>query len=351
MVCLFIGLDGKIFFANNSAGKYFSCNKEELVGTELYPIMTDDFSKSFKGFIANLLKGESREFSFLQEQAGQFTSWKSLAFDAKEMKKPLLILLGTDVTETVALKSSMLGAQAVQKALLPTPLDVPHISLDWYYKSADDTGGDWFDLIYSARHDQLVACIADVNGHGTPAAMITGCVAGLFRGQLIPELEQTPDLDIVHFLKRLNLGLFDILQRSHKFVTLALIKLDLKSGRGSYVSCGHPCVLVFEQGKCGSLQNSNPPIGVRDEQSFVTTEFILSHDQSLFMYTDGLIENVGKHGVRMTARKLRNILKSDDDQHQKYNLIKNFTENLDVESSSHDDVAFVCLRRNQASET
>ncbi|SMF57899.1 PP2C family protein-serine/threonine phosphatase [Pseudobacteriovorax antillogorgiicola] len=347
LICILTNVEGQIIRINSYGEEYFYRKKYDVVGTNLTQLVSENARQSFSDYIEGLKHDPSLSLSYIEQNEEEYINWKSLVIRSPNARTPIVVVLGDDVTETVTLKSSVLSARTVQKALLPVSFEVEGVTLRWVYESAEATGGDWFDYLFDEERNRLIVCIADVNGHGTAAAMVTGCVAGLFRGVLKTLLAPEFDgkrLDL--FASSLNNGIYDILQRANRLLTLAIIEIDLNTGDGHYVSCGHPRVMLFGKNKVKGLLNRNGPIGVTENQKFQGTAFHLPEDESLFLYTDGLIENEDISGKRLTSRDLRLILGGRNVPDLKYNKLRHFVKSLDCVSPFNDDVAFVIVTRD-----
>ena len=61
-------------------------------------------------------------------------------------------------------------ARSIQEQLLPDEIEIPGLEFAHSYRPAEDVAGDYFDMI-SLPGGACLACIADVAGHGVPAAL------------------------------------------------------------------------------------------------------------------------------------------------------------------------------------
>lgn len=75
------------------------------------------------------------------------------------------------------------------------------------------------------------------------------------------------------------------------------------------VSCaGHPPpLLVREDGRIREIGSQGPILGAWTDSEWVDRTMPLGADETLFIYTDGVIDTVGKQG-RFGARRLRRVL-------------------------------------------
>ena len=347
LICILANKDGKVIRVNRFAEEFSYRKKNETVGQSLSSVMSEQARREFAGFFERVTGGDREPLYFVEEADEQYINWKALVLDGPDADTPIIVVLGDDVTETVSLKSSVFSARTVQKALLPTSFSVPGITMRWVYESAEATGGDWFDYRFDEKSSRLFVCICDVNGHGTAAAMVTGCVSGLFHGvmhSLVQTIKDDEEL-LNEFAKNLNDSIYEILERANRLLTMAAVSINIKTGQGAYVSCGHPRVIQFGDGFAKPLLNRNSPIGIAANLGFESISFKLEPKESLFLYTDGLIENKDSDGRSLSSRELLDNLKKPVSEEIKYNWLRQYAKGLECIPPHNDDTCLITLTR------
>ncbi len=184
------------------------------------------------------------------------------------------------------IQDEMEMARAVQQGLMPAkPPEVPGFEIAGWNRPADRTGGDYFD--WQVLPDGRVAVvIADVSGHGLgPALLMTVCRAyARACVPLGPELGSS--------LRRVNALLHEDV-RSGRFVTLAIVLLDGKTGECELLSAGHGPLLLLRDGAGGveRFEGDGLPLGILDDEDFgAPRRFTLNRGDVLLLVTDGFIE-------------------------------------------------------------
>lgn len=182
-------------------------------------------------------------------------------------------------------------ARKIQASILPRrpPVFGP---FDVYGKNdpMDSVGGDFFD--YVPLSDKILGLpIADVSGHGLPAALQTrdihmGLRMGLGR-----------DFKIVRTVERLNHIIHESTLTS-RFVSMFYGELELH-GTFIYVNAGHPPPYYLgADGSVRPLEEGGTVLGpvaaATYERGFVT----MRPGDLLVLYTDGVTETRGRHGER-----------------------------------------------------
>ncbi|NGN62418.1 serine/threonine-protein phosphatase [Streptomyces sp. A7024] len=192
-------------------------------------------------------------------------------------------------------------AELTQRALVrPLPADLGGLATAVRTRSASEDaliGGDLHDAVLLPSGPRLI--VGDVTGHGLDAVRISAAVLSAFRHTAATE----PDLvRLAHILDdrvRDDLG-------DEDFVTLLLA--DFVPGAVRLVNCGHPPPL--QVGRCLEVLESpcpSPPLGLSPTPSVQAV--LLTPEQRMLLYTDGLTEARNAHGTPLALdRRVRAAL-------------------------------------------
>jgi serine phosphatase RsbU (regulator of sigma subunit) len=241
----------------------------------------------------------------------------------------------------------VLAARAVQEALLPIERSFPGVTVEDHYHAAEQLGGDWFGYGLDAERRRLYVALGDATGHGVPAALVSGAAAGAFRAALTVLCAQ--ELSCSDALLVLTRALHETVRqtgaRAQRMMTMALVCLDLDTGRGSFVNAGHGPLLRFGTGGRELLQAGGPVLGSEGNLPHVPVPFELTRGDALFVYSDGLIENTGPDGRALSPRKLHKLLEHDvSDLALLKRLVLREAQAIWREHTPDDDTCFVLLR-------
>ena len=155
--------------------------------------------------------------------------------------------------------------------------------------ACNELAGDIYDYV-EAGDGGAAVLIADVVGHGTSAAMMTGVVKAAFRAAHVDDFEP------MAVVERVKDGIRDF--DPGRFVTLCCARFDLGTRRLVYASAGHPPLIVRRhRGDPVVLDSTGPLISsaLLDIPCESATLELDEHDCLLF-YTDGVIEASGPEG-------------------------------------------------------
>lgn len=180
-------------------------------------------------------------------------------------------------------RTKMEKAQRIQQHLLPENPVLTNATFDVRYVPADDVAGDFYD-VRSLTDGSWVVIMADVTGHGIPAAMS----ATLLKAHFDEACERSSDiLEIARYINRR----FTELTLSEDFATAVLIRFEPNSQTLQIVNAGHDAVLYRSQigalRECGS---SGLLLGVDETADWSVETLEASSGDRLFIYTDGVTE-------------------------------------------------------------
>jgi PAS domain S-box-containing protein len=176
-------------------------------------------------------------------------------------------------------------AATLQRALLPTTLpELPGHELVVRYvpsDSRDHAGGDWYDA-FELPDGRGGIVIGDVGGRGMEAAATMGQIRNALRAYAIKSPGANAVVDDLHALVEASAGTI-------AFVTVIYVVLDLRTGAGELASAGHLPALIAGRGYVDAPRC--PPLGFSDPPPSAVGRFTLEPGETLWLYTDGLIES------------------------------------------------------------
>jgi sigma-B regulation protein RsbU (phosphoserine phosphatase) len=200
----------------------------------------------------------------------------------------------------------MKAVAAIQRSLLPAKLpDIPSLHLAANYETARRAGGDYYDFIPLGQ-GLLGILIADVSGHGTPAAVMMAVMHSIVHNY--PN-DPAPPSQLLSFLNQKLLAHY--VGVNGTFVTAFYGIFDPKTRRLTYSSAGHNPPRIRRCGRqaVGALDGAQQvPLGVLDDPQFVSrTEQLEPGDQIVF-YTDGITEAASPDGELFGTDRLDRAL-------------------------------------------
>ena len=178
-------------------------------------------------------------------------------------------------------------AGELQRELLPTrPLAIPGFSTRVVYRSAGEVSGDMYGFA-RIDTDRSAIWLADVCGHGLPAAMLTGFVKQCLSDSTALSRGQRDEPEGV--LHRLNGELLRQELSGCNFAACSWAVVDHRSHRVSWARGGTPYPLLLRQGQAAAeLRSAGTVLGAIDEPELQRCSVTLEPGDSVIFHSDGL---------------------------------------------------------------
>lgn len=192
--------------------------------------------------------------------------------------------------QLVSLDEEMRAASQIQSSILPRKNpQVGNFRLAVRYAPMRAVAGDFYDFL-PIRPDCLGIVVADVAGHGVPAALVASMVKVAVSGQTAIGTEPGK------VITGLNSTLCS--HAEGQYATAVYLVLDQTRRTGCYAAAGHPPSLLWRRAtrKLVELNESGLLLGVRPREQYAQTEFRLEAGDRLLLYTDGLVEAENARG-------------------------------------------------------
>lgn len=155
------------------------------------------------------------------------------------------------------------------------------------YVPMTSVAGDFYDFIV-ADDNRAGLLIADVSGHGVPAALIASMV------KLAATSQRANSADPARLLAGMNAALCGNTQ--NQFVTAAYVHLDSISGTLQYSAAGHPPMLLLRRGEVMEISENGLILAAFDYATYTNGTRQLESGDRFLLYTDGVIEAANAAG-------------------------------------------------------
>jgi sigma-B regulation protein RsbU (phosphoserine phosphatase) len=175
----------------------------------------------------------------------------------------------------------------IQRSLLPQVLPViAGLDVAAYYETSQRAGGDYYDF-FPLPAERWGIFIADVSGHGIPAAVrmaITHAIA---------HTRPDPAVGPAEILSYLNSILESrYIGKTGSFVTAFYAIYDPQKNRLCYASAGHPPPRLARDDRVIALDGrAGLPLGIDDTADYLEHQLFLRRGDRLLFYTDGVSES------------------------------------------------------------
>jgi phosphoserine phosphatase RsbU/P len=193
-------------------------------------------------------------------------------------------------------------ARRIQRSILPAAFRASeHFSVAARFVPMTSVAGDFYDFLYTGN-GAVGILIADVSGHGVPAALI----ASMMKVAITSQRHLAPDPE--RLLAGVNAALCGNAQ--NQFVTAAYVYLDSGFGRFSYAAAGHPPMLLLRDGQVLPIEENGLVLALLPSATYASTQQPLLGGDRLLLYTDGIIEAANSGGEEFGHERVVHLLQT-----------------------------------------
>jgi sigma-B regulation protein RsbU (phosphoserine phosphatase) len=190
--------------------------------------------------------------------------------------------------QLLSINNELEMARQIQLSILPHEIPkIQGLEIAVRYKPMSSVAGDFYDfIVVDEKHIGIL--VADVTGHGLPAALI----ASMLQSALCAQAVHASDPGYV--LAGLNhalCGKFD-----HNFVTAAYAYIDMEERTLTYAAAGHPPMLVCRKpdGEAQEIVENGLFLGMFPEAVYRSLKIPVETGDRCVLYTDGVPETQNK---------------------------------------------------------
>ena len=237
-------------------------------------------------------------------------------------------------------QNDMKIARKIQEALLPDPeFRTGDVEIRSAYIPSEQLSGDFYD--YVPTDGLLYLMVADVSGHGLPAAILVS----LLKSYLHTEATEGSSPSML--LARLN----DFLHSASlpaQYATAQLFRFEKEHRMLRYANAAHPPFLLHRKGqkKTELLEQPGHLLGMMPGMKYDESAVETAPGDVLFSYTDGLTDRRNAGGEFYSLDRIAAILEKNDSS-DFGGLYQKIFEDVSAFAPSEefrDDVAFILAR-------
>ncbi len=193
-------------------------------------------------------------------------------------------------------------ARSIQLSILPGAFpESRDFRIAARYVPMATVAGDLYDFLLTGDR-QAGLLVADVSGHGIPAALIASMVkmaATSQRGQAAHPAQ---------LLTGMNVALCGNTQG--QYVTAAYVYLDARAGILRYAAAGHPAMLMLRDGVVTEIAENGLLLAAVEAADYTDRTLPLKAGDRLLLYTDGLVEARNAKGELFGDESLASALRA-----------------------------------------
>ncbi|MCB1169039.1 MAG: SpoIIE family protein phosphatase [Leptospiraceae bacterium] len=193
-------------------------------------------------------------------------------------------------TRLLILQDDLERARELLTSHLPDSLDLPGYRIHAHYRPSSEMGGDYYDLVIRSDGSAGIL-VADVSGHGLPAALEASTVHVAHRsttnhsgsaGQALQEMARYLDP-----------------MQSYRFLSAIYVIIHPESGELEVSRAGHPPALILRaSGEVVALGPLAPLLGLIPDHAYGQEMGRIEPGDRMLLYTDGVYEIADEEQVR-----------------------------------------------------
>src|SRR5271168_307652 len=206
--------------------------------------------------------------------------------------------------QLLTIQKELETARQIQLSILPSEIPkIEGLDIAARYVPMTSVAGDFYDfIVVDEKHIGIL--VADVSGHGMPAALI----ASMLKIALPTQVGHAADPTKV--LLGLNEALCGKFQ--HHFVTAAYVFLDMQNLTLTYAGAGHPPLLLWG-GPEGvrSVEENGLFLGKFSFANYTSVVLPIKAGDRILLYTDGIPETTNPAGVEFGTDGFKPFLETE----------------------------------------
>lgn len=232
-------------------------------------------------------------------------------------------------------------AQRIQHHLRPREVNADGLVAAIAADSASEVAGDFHDLLRLDDGSWLIA-IADVTGHGIPAAM----GAAVLKALLAAAAEHTHDpASIMTYMN----ARFCNVTLDEDFASVFLIRWQPDNRTLTYAGAGHEPAYLLRSDVPIALESDGVLLGIDPDATWHATSLQLQPGDRIVLYTDGLTEARTREGMLFGRQRLIELLHtvSDINADELIRAIRRTVEDHRAAAPPHDDMTLLVLEATE----
>jgi sigma-B regulation protein RsbU (phosphoserine phosphatase) len=207
--------------------------------------------------------------------------------------------------QLITIQKELETARQIQLSILPSEIPkIEGLDIAARYIPMTEVAGDFYDFIV-VDEKRIGVLVADVSGHGMPAALIASML------KIALSAQGTHAADPAQVLLGLNQALCGKFQ--HHYVTAAYLFVDMQKRTLTYAGAGHPPLLLRDGSSKGvrSVAENGLFLGRFPFATYSSLELALNAGDRVLLYTDGIPETTNPEGVEFGTDCFRRFLEAE----------------------------------------
>ncbi len=216
-----------------------------------------------------------------------------------------LEILFTNERRLLSIETELETARQIQSSILPARVpELENLRIATSYHPMTAVAGDFYQFVRS-DNNHLGILVADVSGHGIPAALISSMIKVAMQSVAVHADDPAQVLG----------GLNRILssEAQGQFASAAYVWIETENRNALYSAAGHPPLLCWRntRGELQRIQSNGLLLGVEPDSEYPVCSVPLEPSDRFLLYTDGVTETENAAGEEFGDRQLERIVRNN----------------------------------------
>jgi serine phosphatase RsbU (regulator of sigma subunit) len=215
-----------------------------------------------------------------------------------------LEIVFTNERRLLSIETELETARQIQSSILPATVpELENLRIAASFQPMSEVAGDFYQFVCSDNH-HLGILVADVSGHGIPAALISSMIKVAM--QSVVAYAHDP----AQVLGGLNRILWS--EAHGQFISAAYVWIDAESRNALYSAAGHPPLLCWRnsRGEMQHIQSNGLLFGVEPDSAYPVCSVPLERSDRFLLYTDGVTETENIAGEAFGDHQLEYVVRN-----------------------------------------
>ena len=249
-----------------------------------------------------------------------------------------LEIMFTNERRLLSIETELDTARQIQSSILPASVpELANLRIAASYYPMTAVAGDFYQFVQSDKN-HLGILVADVSGHGIPAALISSMI----------KVAMQSLVSYAHDPRRVLGGLNGVLsaQMGPQLVSAAYLWVDTENRIALYSAAGHPPLLHCREGEVHRIESNGLLLGVFPESEYPLCDMAILPGDRFLLYTDGVSEPENALGDSFGEFKFEQVVRNNQSRPPSELLDQLLTEIRQWQPASmtqHDDITLIVI--------